>query len=65
MSKSGIVYPYWENIARGYENVLVAFLLVETVCLLCGVVLLIQSVRPVKNIKRGFNWIVAKMKGRK
>lgn len=65
MSKSGIVYPYWENIARGYENILVAFLLVETVCLVCGITLLIHTIRPVKNIKRGLNWLVAKVKGRK
>ena len=65
MSKSGIVYPYWENVARGYENILVAFLLVETVCLLCGMILLIHTIRPVKNIKRGINWLVAKIRGRK
>ena len=65
MSKTGIVYPYWENMARGYENILVAFLLVETVCLVCGLVLVIITIRPVKNIKRGINWLVAKIKGRK
>lgn len=65
MSKSGIVYPYWENIARGYENILVAFLLVETVCLVCGVVLLMHTIKPVKNIKKGINWCVSKIKGRK
>lgn len=65
MSKTGIVYPYWENMARGYENILVAFLLVETVCLVCGLVLLILTIRPVKNIKRGINWLVVKIKGRK
>lgn len=65
MSKTGIVYPYWENMARGYENILVAFLLVETVCLVCSLVLIIITVRPVKNIKRGINWLVAKIKGRK
>lgn len=65
MSKSGIVYPYWENMVRGYENILVACLMVETVCLICGVVLLISTIRPVKNIKRGINWIVTKIKGRK
>ncbi len=65
MSKSGIVYPYWENVARGYENILVAFLLVETVCLVYGTVLLIHTLRPVKNIKKGINWLVAKIRGRK
>lgn len=65
MSKTGIIYPYWENMARGYENILVAFLLVETVCLVCGLVLIILTVRPVKNIKRGINWLVAKIRGRK
>ena len=65
MSKSGIVYPYWENVARGYENILVAFLLVETVCLGCGVILLIHTIKPVKNIKGGTNWLIAKIRGRK
>ncbi len=65
MSKSGIVYPYWENMARGYENILVACLLVETVCLICGVILFVNTIRPVKNIKRGINWIIAKIKRRK
>ena len=65
MSKTGIVYPYWENMARGYENILVAFLLVETVCLVCGLILIIITVRPVKNIKRGIGWLVARIRGRK
>ncbi|MBQ8040141.1 MAG: ABC transporter permease [Lachnospiraceae bacterium] len=65
MSKSGIVYPYWENMARGYENILVACLLVETVCLVCSVGLFIHTIRPVKNIKRGINWIITKIRGRK
>ena len=65
MSKTGIVYPYWENMARGYENILVAFLLVETVCLVCGLTLIIIPVRPVKNIKRGIGWLVARIRGRK
>lgn len=65
MSKSGIVYPYWENMARGYENILVVFLLIETVCLVCGVVLLLHTIKPVKNIKRGLNWIIDKIRRRK
>lgn len=65
MSQSGIVYPYWENMARGYENILVAFLLVETVCLVCVVVLFVITIKPVKNIKRGLNWLVEKIRGRK
>ncbi len=65
MSQTGIVYPYWENMARGYENILVAFLLIETVCLVCEVVLLLITLRPVKNMKKGINWLVAKIRGRK
>ena len=65
MSKTGIVYPYWENVARGYENILVAFLLIETVCLLYGVVMLLTVIKPVKNIKKGINFCVSKIKGRK
>lgn len=65
MSKTGIVYPYWENIARGYENILVVFLLVETVCLGIGIALLLNIIKPVKNIKRAINWLVTKIKGGK
>lgn len=65
MSQTGIVYPYWENMARGYENILVAFLLVGIVCLVCEIVLLFITLRPVKNIKKGMHWLVAKIRGRK
>jgi len=65
MSKTGIVYPYWENVARGYENILVAFLMVETVCLIYGIVLLLTVIKPVKNIKKGITLCVSKIKGRK
>ena len=65
MSKTGIVYPYWENVARGYENILVAFLVIETVCLTYGVVLLLMVIKPIKNIKRGIKVCVSKIKGRK
>ena len=65
MSRTGIVYPYWENVARGYENILVAFLVIETVCLMYGTVLLFTVIRPIKNIKRGIKFCVSKIKGRK
>lgn len=65
MSQSGILYPYWENMTRGYENILVAFLLIETLCLSCTVILLWITIKPVKNIKKGCSWLVDKIRGRK
>lgn len=33
MGLSGITFPYWENMARGYEDILAGFLMVELVLL--------------------------------
>lgn len=40
MSSKAIIYPYWENIARGYEDILVLFLLVMLLLYLYPAVLL-------------------------
>ena len=34
MSMHGIIYPFWENIARGYEDVAVILLKIEFACLI-------------------------------
>ncbi len=41
MSRQGIVYPYWENIARGYEDILAVTLLVKSVLLISPVLFVI------------------------
>ena len=35
-----IFYPYWENLARGYEDILALFNLVRTVCIVVICVIL-------------------------
>lgn len=44
MNGKAIIYPYWENIARGYEDILAVLLLGEIIFLLYPVVLLIIAV---------------------
>ena len=39
MHITDIVYPYYENVARAYEDILSGFLLVEGICLFIIVVL--------------------------
>lgn len=41
MGLSGITFPYWENIARGYEDVLAGLLLLELICLTYALVVLV------------------------
>lgn len=40
MSSKAIIYPYWENIARGYEDILTLFLVLTLLLLLYPAVLL-------------------------
>lgn len=44
MNGKAIIYPYWENIARGYEDILALLLLLEAVFLLYPIVLVIIAV---------------------
>lgn len=39
MNQKGIVYPYWENIARAYEDVNAVILLAQIICLIPAVLL--------------------------
>lgn len=41
MSSKAIIYPYWENIARGYEDILMLFLVLTLLFLLYPAILLI------------------------
>lgn len=41
MNGKGIIYPYWENIARGYEDILTALTLLQLIALLYPTVLLL------------------------
>ena len=41
MSRKGIVYPYWENIARGYEDLFALLLLIKIILVLIPSILLI------------------------
>ena len=38
MNTKAIIYPYWENRARGYEDVLALLLVVEIICLIYPVI---------------------------
>lgn len=44
MKKSGLVYPYWENRARAYEDVATAFLFAEILLLIFPGIMLIRLV---------------------
>ncbi|MCD8325607.1 MAG: ABC transporter permease [Lachnospiraceae bacterium] len=43
MGLNGIVFPYWENVARGYEDVLAGILLIQAVLLSFVLVVLVIS----------------------
>jgi hypothetical protein len=39
MNQKAVIYPYWENVARGYEDVLSIFLILKAVFLLIPIVI--------------------------
>ena len=41
MNGKAIIYPYWENIARGYEDIIAVLTLLMLLCLLYPIVLLV------------------------
>ena len=43
MSKQGIVYPYWENVARGYEDYFAVLLIIKTI-FMCTAIFVILSI---------------------
>jgi len=55
MSEKAIIYPYWENVARGWEDILVRLLLLRIILLLIPcVMLIVLTVKLWK--KRTWNW---------
>ena len=50
-----IFYPYWENVARGYEDILALILLVRTIALL---IVLVIAVIAIVNLYRHKKWTV-------
>ncbi len=64
MQLSAVRYPYWENIARGYEDICAVLLLLQAICLLipCVIILMIlfksrkkmksQAIELIRGIKR-------------
>ena len=62
MSSQGIIYPYWENIARGYEDIFTLLLLGKVLLMLYPVLLLITICVIMIRKNRGkteqiFQWI--------
>lgn len=45
MSSKAIIYPYWENLARGYEDILMLLLVISAILFLYPVVLGVIAVR--------------------
>lgn len=52
MWSKAIFYPYWENIARGYEDILALMLLFRTICIVAIVVILVILVVDLYRHKR-------------
>lgn len=63
MQLSAIRYPYWENIARGYEDICAALLLLEVICLVIPFVLVITLLY--KNRKKMKEQVIGLTKGMK
>lgn len=55
MSEKAIIYPYWENVARGWEDILVRLLMLRVILLLIPCVMLIAFVVKLWK-KRTWNW---------
>jgi hypothetical protein len=55
MWSMAIYYPYWENAARGYEDILALILLVRIICVLTVVVIFVISI---VNAYRNKTWTV-------
>ena len=55
MSEKAIIYPYWENVARGWEDILARLLILRVILLLIPcVMLIVLAVKLWK--KRTWNW---------
>ena len=65
MSKEGIIYPYWENIARGYEDIMAVLLLTELMLLFLLAVIFAGFIiyyyrRKTWSIEQGILWLKEK-----
>lgn len=58
MSKQGVIFPYWENIARGYEDVMTALLFLELFFLLIAALI---GVRFAVYYYRRRKWTVSRL----
>ena len=56
MWDKAIFYPYWENTARGYEDILALILLIR---LVCRAVIILMFVGTVINLYRHKTWTVS------
>ena len=66
MSFKEIVYPYWENIARGYEDIFVLFLLGKMALLITPVLFVVMGIihlwkKKTWTLKMGVTWIQDKI----
>lgn len=66
MSLQGIVYPYWENIARGQEDILALLLLAKAVllcvpCIFCVVMISCLWKKKTWTLGKGIHWVQDKM----
>lgn len=66
MSFKGIVYPYWENIARGQEDILALLLLIKCVLLITPSIFIIGLViylwkRKTWTLRKGVTWMQDKV----
>ena len=62
MSFKEVVFPYWENIARGYEDIFAIFLIVKSILLIVPVIFIATVViacwkRRTWSLKQGIVWI--------
>ena len=66
MSIQGIVFPYWENIARGQEDILALFWILKGILLICPVTFVISVFlylwkRKKWTLKQGIVWVQDKI----
>lgn len=61
MKQKTISYPYWENRAKGYEQILQLFLILEIICCVYPVICVLQCLYLVWKKKDVFgNWVKAR-----
>lgn len=67
MKTNGVIYPYWENVARGREDMCVYALLTEIIiAVICIVYVVIKLIKLLKrnseNIKKLFSKVLEAVK---